>query len=265
MSRPKTHDPVSNRQPRIGSDPDLPAEEVARATGRPWLRPLLLVTVLLALLAAGRVFGLGDHLDDLRSWILGLGPWGPLVFIAIYAIAVVAAIPGSVLTIAAGAMFGSLLGVAIVSVASTLGAAMAFAVARWFARDSVARWLKDNEKFTKLDRMTSRHGAIVVAITRLVPIFPFTLLNYGFGLTGVRFRTYVAWSWLCMLPGTVLYVVGADAVTRGLAEGRVPWPLVAILAATAVALTLIVRRVRRALADDSEAHDDRGDSSEPPA
>lgn len=262
MTRPQERAGAGSRQKGHGSDPDLPPEDVARAAGRPWLRPLLLVALLLAMLVAGRILGLGDRLDDLRSWILGLGPWGPLVFIAIYAVAVVAAIPGSVLTIAAGAMFGSLLGVAVVSVASTLGAAMAFAVARWFARDAVARWLRNNEKFTKLDRMTSRHGAIVVAITRLVPLFPFTLLNYGFGLTGVRFRTYVLWSWLCMLPGTVLYVVGADAVTRGLAEGRVPWSLVAIVAVTAVALTLIVRRVRRTLTDDPDSRDEPGGAGE---
>ncbi len=228
-------------------------ERQVQTTSRPWIRPLLLALVVVALLVAAKVFGLGDRLEEARAWILELGPWGPLVFIVVYAVAVVAAVPGSVLTIAAGAMFGSVLGVAVVSVASTLGAALAFAAARWFARDSVASWLAGNERFAKLDRMTGRHGAIMVAITRLVPIFPFTLLNYGFGLTGVPFRTYVFWSWLCMLPGTILYVVGADAVTRGLAEGRVPWPLVGVVAATAVILTLIVRRARRALNDDDEA------------
>lgn len=238
------------------------AKDGPRASSRAWLRPLLLGLAVVALLVAARILGLGERLDDLRSWILDLGPWGPLVFIVLYAVAVVAAIPGSVLTIAAGAMFGSVLGVAVVSVASTLGAALAFAVARWFARDSVARWMAGNEKFSKLDRMTSRHGAIVVAITRLVPLFPFTLLNYGFGLTGVGFRTYVLWSWLCMLPGTVLYVVGADAVTRGLAEGRVPWPLVAILAATTAVLILIVRRARRALTTDPDDPDREGEPGE---
>jgi uncharacterized membrane protein YdjX (TVP38/TMEM64 family) len=241
------------------------APGAAHPGGRPWLRPLLLASAVIALLVAAKVFGLGDRLEEARSWILELGPWGPLVFIALYAIAVVAAIPGSVLTIAAGAMFGSVLGVAVVSVASTLGAALAFALARWFARDAVARWLAGNDKFAKLDRMTGRHGAIMVAITRLVPIFPFTLLNYGFGLTGVKFRTYVLWSWLCMLPGTVLYVVGADALTKGLAEGRVPWPLVGIVAATAGILTLIVRRARRALNDDDEIDSPEGDASEHPA
>ncbi len=216
-------------------------------TSRPWVRPLLLGLVLIAMLVAAKAFGLGARLGELRTWILGLGAWGPVVFIALYAVAVVAAIPGSVLTIAAGAMFGSVLGVGIVSIASTLGAAMAFAVARWFARGSVARWLSRSDKFTKLDRMTNDHGAIIVAITRLVPIFPFTLLNYGFGLTRVPFRTYVLWSWLCMLPGTVLYVVGADAVTRGLAEGRVPWPLVGVVVTVATILFFVVRRARRAL------------------
>jgi uncharacterized membrane protein YdjX (TVP38/TMEM64 family) len=77
--------------------------------------------------------------------------------------------------------------------------------------------------------MTERHGAIIVAITRLVPIFPFNLLNYGFGLTRVRFGTYLLWSFLCMLPGIALYVVGADALTRGLAEGGSVGQLLAAL------------------------------------
>jgi len=237
----------NNIQDDVTPNRESTAPSPEKSAGRPWVRPLLLGVTLIAMLVAAKVFGLGAHLDDLRTWILELGPWGPVVFIALYAVAVVAAVPASVLTIAAGAMFGSVLGVASVSVASTLGAALAFAVARWFARDSVTRWLGKNERFAALDRMTGEHGAIVVAITRLVPIFPFTLLNYGFGLTGVRFGTYVFWSWLCMLPGTILYVVGADAVTKGLAEGRIPWSLVGIVAAVAVGLTLVVRRARRSL------------------
>ncbi len=231
----------------VTADTESTASIPEKTVGRPWVKPLLLGVALIAMLIAANAFGLGARLDDLRAWILELGAWGPVVFIALYAIAVVAAVPASVLTIAAGAMFGSVIGVASVSVASTLGAALAFAVARWFARDSVTRWLGGKERFAKLDRMTAEHGAIMVAITRLVPIFPFTLLNYGFGLTGVRFGTYVLWSWLCMLPGTVLYVVGADAVTKGLAEGRVPWSLVGVVVIVAAGLTLVVRRARRSL------------------
>jgi len=147
--------------------------------------------------------------------------------------------------VAAGALFGSILGVISVSIASTLGASLAFLVARYFARDAVARWLSANEKFRRLDKMTEEHGAIIVALTRLVPIFPFNLLNYGFGLTRVRFWTYVFWSWLCMLPGTVLYVVGADAVIQAITEGKVPWALLGVILAFVVLLTFLVRHARR--------------------
>lgn len=229
----------------------------------PWLRPLILVVAIVSMLVVAKVFDLGSRLEEIRTWILDLGGWAPVVFIVLYALAVVAAVPGSVLTIAAGAMFGSVQGVAIVSVASTLGAALAFALARWFARDSVARWLEGNDRFERLDRMTQHHGAIVVAITRLVPVFPFTLLNYGFGMTGVPFRTYLWWSWLCMLPGTVLYVVGADAVTTGLTEGKIPWSLVGVLTVVSIVLALIVRHAQRVLERrDSEASAEEGSRHE---
>lgn len=95
--------------------------------------------------------------------------------------------------------------------------------------------------------MTKEHGAVVVAITRLIPIFPFNLLNYGFGLTGIPFGTYLAWSWLCMLPGTVLYVVGVDAVLSALSRGEIPWPLIAVATAAAVILIFLVNIARRRL------------------
>ncbi|MBI3669239.1 MAG: TVP38/TMEM64 family protein [Acidobacteria bacterium] len=212
-----------------------------------WVRPVILVAVLVAVLVLAKALGLGNRLGELRGWIDSLGGWGPVVFVFLYAAATVAALPGSALTIAAGALFGSVIGVIVVSIAATLGASLAFLVSRYFARDAAARWLSRNEKFRKLDEMTEKHGAIMVAITRLVPIFPFSLLNYGFGLTRVHFWTYLFWSWLCMLPGTVLYVVGADAFTKGLREGTVPWPLVGAGLAAAIILALLVRHARRIL------------------
>ena len=212
-----------------------------------WWRPVLLLAVVIAILVLARVFGVGERLEAIRDWIGTLGPWGPLVFVLIYVAAVVAALPGSAITIAGGALFGSVLGVILVSLSSTLGASLAFLISRYFARDAVVRWLSKNEKFQRLDRLTEEHGAIMVALTRLVPLFPFNLLNYGFGLTRVPFWTYVFWSWLCMLPGTALYVVGADAFTKGLAQGRVPWALIGALAGVAVVLFFLVRTARRKL------------------
>ncbi|MCZ7586793.1 MAG: FAD-containing oxidoreductase [Deltaproteobacteria bacterium] len=208
-------------------------------------KPAVLILAIVAMLVAARIFGLGELLGRLRGWIQTQGALGPFIFVFIYAAATVAALPGSALTVAAGAIFGSAVGVVSVIFGATLGAALAFLVSRYFARDAVARWLSTKDKFRKLDQLTETHGAVIVALTRLVPIFPFNLLNYGFGLTKVRFWTYVLWSFVCMLPGTILYVVGADAVTKGLSQGKVPWGLVGVFAAAIVLLTVVVRQARK--------------------
>lgn len=214
-----------------------------------WIRPALLVVAVAAALIAVRRLGLGGRIGELRLWIDSLGSWGPVVYALVYGIATALAVPASVLTVAAGALFGSVVGVVVVSAGSTLGATLAFLLARWAARGVVSRWLAGNERFARLDAMTERHGAIVVAITRLVPLFPFTVLNYGFGLTRVPLATYVLWSWLGMIPGTILYVVGGDTVVRSLADGQVPWPLVGVLGVTGAGLAWLVRRARRTLAE----------------
>lgn len=210
-------------------------------------KAILFVVVIISLLLLSRFLGLGEKLTQLRDWIKSTGFLGPAVFVLIYSIATVAAIPGSAMTVVAGSMFGSVLGVIIVSIASTLGASLAFLASRYFARDAVSRWLSSKEKFRRLDNLTEKHGAIIVAITRLVPLFPYTLLNYGFGLTKVHLRTYVFWSWLCMIPGTMMYVVGADTITKGIAQGRIPWALVGVFMAVIILITFLVRHARRVL------------------
>ncbi|HEY9074869.1 MAG TPA: VTT domain-containing protein, partial [Desulfobaccales bacterium] len=236
---------MNGQEDRQSQKPAGPTEAAAKKGGR-W-RPVLLLVVLVAILILAKVFNVGEKLGALRDWIITLGPLGPLVFVPIYVVAVVAALPGLALTIVAGALFGSVLGIILVSISATIGAGLAFLVGRYFAREAVVRWLSKNEKFQRLDQLTEEHGAIIVALTRLVPIFPFNLLNYGFGLTRVPFWTYVFWSWLCMLPGTVLYVVGADAFTKGLATGKVPWGLIGALAGVVVILTFLVRAARKRL------------------
>ncbi len=209
-----------------------------------WIKPVVMIAVLIGLIAAARVFGLGEKLGELKEWIAEQGVWGPFIFAGVYAVATVAAIPGSALTIAAGALFGSVVGVITVIFGATLGAALCFLIARYFARDALTASLSKNEKFQTLENLTEKNGAIIVAITRLVPIFPFNLLNYGFGLTKVPFRVYVLWSFLCMLPGTILYVVGTDAVATAIEEGRVPWVLVGIVVLIVGLLTIVVKKAR---------------------
>jgi uncharacterized membrane protein YdjX (TVP38/TMEM64 family) len=214
------------------------------------LKPIILLAVVVAIIILAAKMGVGEKLGALQDWIMSLGVLGPLVFIVVYAVATVAALPGSALSIIAGAIFGPVLGVVTVIFAATLGASLAFLVSRYFARNSIEKWLEGNEKFRRLDELTARHGDIMVAITRLVPLFPFNLLNYGFGLTRVAFKTYVVWSFVCMLPGTILYVVGSAAVAEAVREGKVPWLLVVVVALILGIIVVLGRQARKKLKED---------------
>jgi len=215
-------------------------------------RPILLMSAVAAVIVFSYAFGIGEKLSALRDWIQSLGALGPVVFVFIYAAATAAALPGLAITIVAGAIFGSVVGVIVVSIASTLGASLAFLIARYFARDATAKWLAKREKFKKLDDLIEKHGAIIIAIVRLVPLFPFNFVNYGFGITRVPFWTYVVWSWLCMLPATILYIVGTDAVIQAIVRKEVPWTLVGVMIAVGVILVVLVRFARKRLHEEEE-------------
>ena len=232
---------------QMNMDKRMPDNSDGKSKNRGLWRPIVLVIVIVAVLILASRLGLGKRLGELQSWIKDMGIWGSLVFVLIYIAAVIAGIPGSAITAAAGVLFGSVLGVILVSVGSTIGASLAFLIARYFARDAISRWISTKEKFNRLDQLTEEHGAIIVAIMRLVPLFPFNLLNYGFGLTRVRFWTYAFWSWLCMLPGTILYVVGTDAITKGISQGRVPWMLIAVAVGAGAILAVLIYFARRKL------------------
>ncbi len=212
-----------------------------------WLKLVLIVLVLGALFYVARASGIASQLAELQDFVKDQGTLGALIFIAIYIVTTVLAIPGSALTIMAGAIFGSVIGSAVVIVGATIGASLCFLISRYFARDLVLNMLSKNEKFQKLDSLTEKNGYIIVAITRLVPIFPFNLLNYGFGLTKVPFKVYVYWSALCMLPGTILYVVGADAISTAIRDGQIPWVLVFIVALILAILVFIVKKAKASL------------------
>lgn len=212
-----------------------------------WIKPVVAIVVIVALIVAARAFELDQMLGEFKGWVERQGMLGPVIFAGAYALATVLAVPGSALTIMAGVIFGSITGVMTVIVGATLGAALCFLISRYVARDLIASLLEKNEKFKKLDDLTEKNGAIIVAITRLVPLFPFNLLNYGFGLTKVHFRTYVLWSALCMLPGTILYVVGTDAFVTAVQDGKIPWTLIAVVVIIFGILMALVRTARSKL------------------
>jgi pyruvate/2-oxoglutarate dehydrogenase complex dihydrolipoamide dehydrogenase (E3) component/uncharacterized membrane protein YdjX (TVP38/TMEM64 family) len=126
-------------------------------------------------------------------------------YAAIYVVVTALSLPGAtIMTLAGGAFFGNLFGLAAVSVASTLGATLAFLVARFLMRDTLRE--RYRETIAKMDRGIEKDGAFYLATLRLVPVFPFFLINLAMGLTGMKLRTYALVSWFAMLPGTFVFV-----------------------------------------------------------
>src|SRR5262245_42061243 len=141
----------------------------------------LCATVVVVVVVAVQYFHVQDVLKATLDWIGKLGPLGPVIFVGLYVIATVFFIPGSVLTLGAGAVFGVALGSVSVSMAATLGATAAFLVGRYLARDVIARKVEQNEKFATIDRAVAHEGWKIVLLTRLSPVFTLTLMNTAFG------------------------------------------------------------------------------------
>jgi uncharacterized membrane protein YdjX (TVP38/TMEM64 family) len=183
--------------------------------------------------------------EALRTRIDALGAWAPLVFVAAYALGAVLFLPGSVFTIAGGVLFGPWLGTLLNLIGATLGATAAFFIARYLASDWVAA--RAGGRLGKLIHGVEREGWRFVALTRLVPLFPFNLLNYALGLTRIPALQYVLASFVCMAPGALAYTwighAGAKAVAGG--EGTLQAVLIALGVFAAVAfLPRLVKRVR---------------------
>ncbi len=210
-----------------------------------------------------RTFNVQELLRASLDWIQGLGALGPVVFIVLYIVATVFFLPGSILTLGAGFVFGLVKGFVIVSVASTMGAVAAFLVGRYLAREWVARKVEGNARFAAIDRAVGEAGWKIVGLTRLSPVFPFNLLNYAYGLTSVSVRDYFLASWIGMIPGTIMYVyfgtvagslatLGAGGGAEGeAAVGQLALKLVGLLA-TVVVTVYITRIAKKALAGQVE-------------
>ena len=186
------------------------------------------------------------------AWMQGLGHWAPPAFVLLYAAACVLLLPGSVLTIGAGVLFGLAFGVLTVFTGAMLGACAAFLLGRTVGRGWILKRVSGDRRFAALDEAVGLDGFRVVLLARLCPVLPFSLLNYAFGLTAVTFRSYAAASGLGMLPGIAAYVYVGSAA-RSLAEaaaggraapGALFWVGMAMSAASAA---LLARMARRAL------------------
>jgi uncharacterized membrane protein YdjX (TVP38/TMEM64 family) len=213
-----------------------------------WWKPVLGVTVVAAGVVLAWRLGAFDlltvsNIDRIDAWFESLGLWAPLVFILLWIVACVFFLPGLPISIAGGLIFGAVWGTVWTTVGANIGAAAAFLIGRYVARAMVERQIASNASLRKIDDGVKRQGWRMLMITRLVPIFPFNIQNYVYGLTDIKFSTYVLVSLPTMIPGTIAYNFAAGSVRTG-DFGRTLWYL-GIAAVFFVLLSLIPGWIRK--------------------
>jgi uncharacterized membrane protein YdjX (TVP38/TMEM64 family) len=209
--------------------------------GKRLAKILLAGVAVLGMVLRARALGLADlvsadNLGVLQEYIEGFGALGPLVYVAAYAAATVAFLPATLFTPLAGLAFGPVWGSVYAFVGATSGLTLAFLVARYAARGLVRTWIERDERLQRIDRGVEDQGWRMLVITRLVPVFPFNLQNYAYGLTRVGFATYVLVSAVCSLPGLLVYTFAGGSLA---VAGEDPTLTFVLLGAAAVLFVLL--------------------------
>jgi uncharacterized membrane protein YdjX (TVP38/TMEM64 family) len=217
-------------------------------------RLISLIAIIIALFLAMKFLPAQQWLRTFNDWVGQMGVAGIFIFIAVYAVATVLLAPGAILTIGAGFAFGLWKGFLAVSAGATLGASLAFLVARFIARDKIEAIAKRNETFRNIDDAIGKEGAKLIFLLRLSPVIPFNLSNYFYGLTAVRFWRYVLASWIGMMPGTFLYVyigtAGKAAVSAAAGSGELKhgwqyWTFLGVGFVATIVVTVWVTKIAR--------------------
>ena len=210
---------------------------------------------LVAVVAVARLTGLSEYisldgLSRLRDWIDGFGVAAPVVFIAIYGVATVAFLPGTPLSLLAGLVFGPVLGTLWAVIGATIGATLAFLVGRYAARGLVEGWTANNERLKKLDEGVEKQGWRMLLITRLVPVFPFNLQNYAYGITKIGLGTYVVLTAVCIIPGAAVYTFAGGSLASAQQNLTRTFIYLGVAAVFFVAVSLIPSWIRRRNRDE---------------
>ena len=178
-----------------------------------------IAAVAVILIFAAKQTGILSLLTDvqgLQAWIADFGPLGYVVFGLLYIFSCLLMLPGSALTIVAGIAFGPVVGGLLALVSATLGATAAFVTARFLLRNIILEKFGTNPMFKKIDNGVAENGVSFLILTRLVPVFPFSLQNYAYGLTGINLVTYIFVSLITMAPGAFIFAyMAGDIATNG--------------------------------------------------
>src|SRR5438552_5123969 len=211
---------------------------------------ILVVLIVIALSILAKMLPIRSWIASLIDWVQQLGPVGVIVFIIAYALATVLFLPGWIFTVSAGLVYGIARGTAIALTGATIGATLAFLVARHLLRENVEQFAKKNPRFKAIDDAIGVNGWKIIGLLRLSPLIPFNFSNYFYGITAIPFWQYVLVSAVGMLPGTLLYAyLGAigRAGVSGSAASHNKWQyvLLAIGLIATVAVTILVSRIAK--------------------
>ncbi|MFV0519241.1 MAG: TVP38/TMEM64 family protein [Lachnospirales bacterium] len=183
------------------------------------LKLILLIIIVVAFFLIAKITGFLDFLtnvESMQSYFQGLGFVGFGIYILIYIIVAIFMLPASVTTIVAGIVFGPIYGAVLALIGSTIGATCAFIISRYIARGFIYEKFKGNSFFEKIEKGVAENGTSFLILTRLVPIFPYNVQNYAYGVTNMNIATFTTVSFICMAPGAFIYAyMAGEIVTNG--------------------------------------------------
>jgi uncharacterized membrane protein YdjX (TVP38/TMEM64 family) len=219
-----------------------------------YAKPVVIAVIVIAAIVALRFFPVGSWLTSFQLYVKHAGPIGYVLYAVGYGL-IALVFPGSLLTIGAGAIFGIVGGTIVVLVGATLTASIAFILARTVLRKRIERITAKNPKFRAVDKAIANEGTKIVLLVRLAAVFPFTIVNYAFGLTGIRFVPYVAATAIGILPGTIAFVYIGAAAASVATQNRTKLTFTIAGLVIAIAVSFFVARVahkaiKRAGVDD---------------
>jgi len=213
--------------------------------------------VIAAIVIAYRFLPVSEWLRHFQTYVRGLGAIGYVVYVIVYAICVVAFVPASILTLGAGAIFGFIGGTIVVIIGATIGATLAFLLARTVMRKRIEKMTETNKKFRALDRAIANEGMKIVFLVRLAVVFPFTYINYAFGLTAIPLWRYVLATFLGIIPATAAFVFASSAAAKAATGETSNVTRIVYIAGGVIAVIVSVligriatRAIRRAGVDD---------------
>ncbi|WP_102347826.1 TVP38/TMEM64 family protein [Bacillus sp. Marseille-P3661] len=181
------------------------------------IKLIVVIAIIAAVFLIAWKLGLVDLLKDveaMQAWFKSFGVYAYILFIAVFILVAVFMLPAALLTIVAGITFGSINGALLALVGATLGAMVSFLISKYVARDMIVEKFKNNKIFQKIDQGVEHNGVSFLILTRLVPVFPYNVQNYAYGITKIPFATYSIVTFITMAPGAFIYAYMAGQIVK---------------------------------------------------